>query len=111
MTEEELNKFLDDNKNAILTASKNAIIDKITEQMKYQLPNIVGETVSTFMKDEIGPEISAYLKDQKGPILEAAKKSAREIGDAVSKKMTEQAVKQLEGYAANSIFKSLFGIH
>lgn len=110
MTEAELDKFLNDNKDAIMAASKNVIIDKITEQMKYQLPNIVGDTVAAFMKDEIGPEISAYLKDQKGPILEAAKKSAREIGDAVSKKMTEQALKSLEGYSSNSIFKALFGI-
>lgn len=110
MTEPELSEFLDANKEAILAASKTAIIDKITETMKWQMPSIIGDTVNTFLKEEIAPEIAKHLKDQKGPILEAVKKSAAVIGDEVAKQMTLKAAKALDGYGANAIFKSLFGI-
>lgn len=108
MTEEDLKKFLDDNKAAILEAGKAAIIEKITEQMKWHLPDVVGNTVSTFLKDEIAPEVEKYLKDQKGAILQAVCTGASQIGDQLAQTMVKSAAEAMTSYRSREIFKALF---
>ena len=110
MTTDELTAFLEKNKDHFLQATRTAVMEKVTESVRWSLPDSVHETVSAFLKNEIAPEVAKYLAEQKGPILEAAKKAATELGNALAEKMTEQAVKSLDGYRAEEVFKALLGV-
>jgi hypothetical protein len=110
MTEQELTEFLEKNKDAIMQATRAAVIEKVQESVRWSLPDTVQQTVSTFLKDEIAPEVARALAEQKGPIIAAAKKSATELGNRLAEKMTEQAVKSLDGYRAEEVFKALLGV-
>lgn len=110
MTQDELTKFLADNKDAFLEATRKAVLEKVQESVRWSLPDSVQNAVSTFLKDEIVPEITKILADQRGPIIEAAKKSAVALGNALAEKMMEQAVKSLDGYRCEEVFKALLGV-
>ncbi len=110
MTEAELSKFLDDNKDAIMSATRNAIIERIQEQVKWSLPDTIQTTVATFLKDEIAPEVAKALAEQRGPIIAAAKKAAVALGNTLAEKFTEQAVKSMDGYRTEAVFKALLGV-
>lgn len=110
MTEQELTEFLEKNKDAIMSATRNAIIEKVQESVRWNLPDSIQQTVSTFLKDEIAPEVAKALADQKGAIIAAAKASAVALGNTLAEKFTEQAVKSMDGYRAEAVFKALLGI-
>jgi hypothetical protein len=110
MTQEELTEFLSQNKDHFLEATRKAVMEKVTESVRWSLPSDVHETVSTFLKTEIAPEVAKFLAEQKGPILAAAKQAAVDLGNELAKKMTEQAVKSLDGYRAEEVFKALLGV-
>lgn len=110
MTEQELTAFLEKNRDHFLEATRAAVMEKVTESVRWSLPDSVQQTVSTFLKEEIAPEVAKFLAEQKGPILDAAKKAAVELGNKLAEKMTEQAVKSLDGYRAEEVFKALLGV-
>jgi len=110
MTEDELNKFLAENRDRIMEASRDAIIDKIKHSMQWNIGDHVHGTVNAFLKDEIVPEIAKLLAEQKEGILKAAKQSAIALSNTLAEKMTEQAVKSLDGYQAEEVFKALLGV-
>ncbi len=110
MTEAELTEFLDKNKDAILEASRAAIIEKIKDSMKWSFPDAVSKTVTAFLTTEIVPEVQKLLAEQKGVIVAAAKKSAAALSDKLAEKMMEQVVKNLDGYRAEEVFKALLGV-
>lgn len=111
MTEDDLKKFLDDNRESILKSARDNIIARISEGMKYQLPDTYAKVVAEFLEKEIAPEVGKILMGQRGAIIAAVTASAATIGDELSKKMTETALKALSGYNANEIFKKLMGTH
>lgn len=110
MTEAELNEFLTANRDRIMEASRDAIIEKIKDSMKWSLGDHVHSTVNAFLKDEIAPEVAKLLAEQKDGILKAAKQSAVALANTLAEKMTEQAVKSLDGYRAEEVFKALLGV-
>lgn len=110
MTEEDLAKFMSDNADSIKQAAQAAIIEKIQQTIKWNLPDSVQTTINKFFTDEIVPEVSKYLADQKGPILEAAKASAAVLSDELAKKMFETCVKNMDSYKAEEVFKALLGV-
>lgn len=110
MTEAELTKFLEDNKDAVLAATRAAVIEKIKDSMKWSLPDTVHTTVADFLKTEIAPDVSKMLADQKGVILEAAKKSAVALSDKLAQEMMKVVTESLTGYRAKEVFEALLGI-
>lgn len=108
MTEQELTEFLETNKAEILAASKAAIIERVTESVRYSLPSGVSEIVSTFMKEEIAPEIKKHLEGQKGAIVAASIKAAASIADDLAKVLVEKAAANMNGYRLSEITKALF---
>jgi hypothetical protein len=110
MTEQDLTDFLEKNKQSIMEATRAAVIEKVQETVKWRLPDTIHETVSTFLKDEIAPEVAKALAEQKGAIIAAAKKAAVDLGNALAEKFTEQAVKSMDGYRAEEVFKALLGV-
>ena len=88
MTEDEMLKFLQENKADIAASVKARAVDAMTQSLQWQLPSAVQAAVSEFFTAEIIPELVKSLSDQKGPIIEAAVKASTEIGDAVAKSCT-----------------------
>jgi hypothetical protein len=110
MTTDELSKFLEDNRDAVLDATRKAVLEKVTESVRWNLPDTIHQTVASFLKDEIAPEVAKMLQEQKGPILEAAKKSAAALSDELAKRMMETVTTNLDGYRAEKVFKALLGV-
>lgn len=110
MTEAELTKFLEENREAVMAATRAAVISKIEDSVKWSLPDTIHTTVATFLKEEIAPEIGKLLTEQKGIILEAAKKSAVALSDKLAQRMMEVVTKNIEGYQAEKVFKALLGV-
>jgi hypothetical protein len=110
MTEEELSKFIAGNADAIKQATRNAITERIQYSIKYALPDGTQQAINKFFAEEIAPEVTKYLAELKGPILEAAKASAAAISDELAKKMFEAAVKNMDSYRAEEVFKALLGV-
>ena len=110
MTEQELAKFLEDNREAVMKASRDAIIEKIKDSMKWSLPDAVHQTVTEFLKTEIAPEVGKMLVAEKEMILGAARKSAAALSNTLAEKMMLAVTTNLDGYRAEEVFKALLGI-
>lgn len=111
MTEEELTKFMNDNREAVLQATRSAVIEKIKDSVKWTLPDTVHVVVGDFLKNEIAPEVGKLLLEQKGVILDAAKKSAVALSDELAKRMMETVTKNLDGHRTEAVFKALLGVN
>lgn len=109
MNEKELSEFIAQNSDRIKEAAIAACIDKIKENVRYGLPDDVQKVVNTFMKEEVAPAVAKALQDQKGVIIQAAIKGAAGIGEALSKQMLENAVKNITGYNGKKIITDLMG--
>lgn len=110
MTEDDLTKFLAENKEAVLDATRKAVLSRIEESVKWSMPDTIHRMVEQFLTNEIAPEVAKLLADQKGPIVEAAKKTAVALTDELAKRMMETVVKNLDGYRAERVFKALLGV-
>lgn len=110
MTEDDMNKFLAENREAFFEAARKGILEKITESMKWSMPDVVHQTVVTFLKDVIAPEVGKILTEQRGVIIEAARKSAIALSDTLAEKMMESVTKGLDSYRAERVFKALLGV-
>ena len=108
MTEDDLKDFISENSDRIKEAAVQSVIDRIQQDLRYQLPDSVRQVVSDFMTNEVAPAVAEALKGERGAIISAATKAASEIGDALSKKMVSDAVENLTGYRGGEVIKSLF---
>lgn len=107
MTEEDMKAYLAEHSERIKEAAVTAIISRITESIRYGLPDTVQKVVNDFMKDEVAPAVALALQSEKNGIIAAASKGAAEIGDALAKVMVENAVKNMTGYRGGEILKKL----
>ncbi len=110
MTEDDMKKFLEDNREDIALAIKAKMIEGLTQHVSYQLPSSVLVAVQDFIAAEIIPGVKVALMDQKGVILEAAIKASCEIGDLVAKTLVKTATESLTGYKASDVIKTLMGV-
>jgi uncharacterized Fe-S cluster-containing MiaB family protein len=108
MTKEELDEFIEANREEIKLAVKNKLIEGLLSQHRWEMSAIVAETVNEFVKAEVVPEIKAYLAGEKGVIIAAAKESARQVGDLITQQLVKNAAKNIEGYAFRSVAEALF---
>ena len=109
MDEGDLKKFLDDNKDAILKDARARLVEYVSGQMRYSLPESYAQTVNTFLAEEIAPELKTLLMGQKGAIIEAVTVAAAQIGDEIAKAMVTKATKALTGYDGKKILEALVG--
>ncbi len=56
----------------LVAAADKAMEERITEQFKWALPDVVTEECVGFLKEHIAPEIQKHLLAQKSVILKAA---------------------------------------
>ena len=96
MTEDDLKDFLEENDAAIKSAVKAKMIERLMETHRWAITDEIANVVKDFVSTEIVPEVKKYLAEQKGPIVNAAIAGAAEIGDTLSKAITERAAKNIQ---------------
>lgn len=93
MTEDDLQKFLDENREAIQSEVKAKMISRLVENQRWEISSALAKTVNDFIEKEILPEVTKHLQAEKGAILSAAIKASSGIGDVIATKLTERAAK------------------
>lgn len=100
---------LADNREAIKAHVKKVILDGISKQFQWELPQVVTKEVSKFMEEEIVPEIRKQLIADKDLIVEAATKAVQGIAIEVGTSLQKLAAEQLSNsYKVREIGKALF---
>lgn len=107
MTEDEMKEIFEANKELMKQAAIDAVIDKVSEDMRYHMPAAIREAISTFMVDEIAPSVTTALQSQKGEILKSVQVAASQIGAALSEQLVKNATKQMTGYRGGELLKKL----
>lgn len=107
MTSDELADFMTQHTEAMKKAALDAVIEKIKQDLQWQMPAGIQKAVNDFMAEEIAPAVVAALQSQKGEIIKAAVAAATQIGDALAVKMVENATKTLSGYGAKDLISKL----
>ena len=93
MTEDDLKKFMDENREAIQLEIKNKMIARLVETQRWEIQGSMAKVVNEFVEVEILPEVVKHLQAEKGAILSAVITAASGIGDLIAKKLTERAAK------------------
>ena len=107
MTEDEMLDVLKVNSDRIKKAAADAVVEKVKEDLKYNMPDVLHNAVRTFMEEEIAPSVTQALQSQKGAILGSVNEAAGQIGQAVADQLVANASKQLTGYSGGEILKKL----
>jgi hypothetical protein len=107
---DELKAMLDEpnRKARLLKAAEDALEAKITEEMKWGLPDTLSKICAEFIEAEIAPAVRERLKSQKGPIMQAVLEATDGITDALSERIVKEAAENLNGYNGRDIIKKLF---
>lgn len=86
---------LEENKGAVKTAVREAMLDGIKKQFEWELPSAVKQEVAKFVEEEIVPSIRAELMESKDEMVAAATEIIRGVPIELGKAMQEQVAKNL----------------
>ncbi len=109
-TEDSLEAFFadPDRRARLLAASEAALMDKLTAELKWGLPDSLSRICAEFVEKEVAPVVRERLASQKGAIIEASIAAADQIGLKVAEAMVAKATKNLTGYQGDRLMKGLF---
>jgi len=79
----------------LVAAADRAMEEKIAENFKWALPDVVGDECTKFIKEHIAPEVAKHLLQQRSVILSAAIAAADEIGEKLAKSLVDKAAENL----------------
>ena len=86
-------EILEQNKSAVREKVKEALLESVGNEFKWELPLALKEIVNEFIKDEIIPEVKKELFENKDQIVESCTSIVRavpaEIGKAMQEKLAE----------------------
>lgn len=101
---------LQENKAQIKEAVTKQLIDRITAQYRYDIPDAVQKEVDVFVSEEILPEIRKQLSLNKDAIVEGATAVAINIGSEVAKAIQAQIAKNMaSSYKLNEVIRAIIG--
>lgn len=99
---------LRDNKEQIKVAVTKQLIERITAQYRYDIPEAVQKEVDAFVLEEILPEIRKQLVLNKDTIVEGATAVALTVGSEVAKAVQSQIAKNMaSSYNLQKVFDAL----
>jgi hypothetical protein len=99
---------LKDNKEQIKAAVTQQLIERITSQYRYDIPEAIQKEVDAFVLEEVLPEIRKQLIANKAAIVEGATAVALSIGSEVAKAVQAQIAKNMaSSYNLNKVFEAL----
>ncbi len=111
MSDHPLTEFMNDpeRRARLIAAADKAMEERVTEQFKWALPDVITEQCTAFLKEHIAPEVQKHLLTQRGVILKAAISAADEIGEQVAQKLSENAAKNLaSSWNVTKLVEALF---
>lgn len=109
LTEKEVKKFLKEENNTIKRAVKEALVESIKEQVKYDSSGHIRTAVQDFVKEEIAPYVVEQLQKDKGAILKAVDDALASIGANLAAELKEKASKNLaNSWDFDKVVKALF---
>ncbi|MEQ8823792.1 MAG: hypothetical protein RIC14_05415 [Filomicrobium sp.] len=112
MTEAELKEFLEESKNDIQAAVKQAAIERLLEQHRWDITDQISKAVSEFVAADIIPEVQKELASQKGVIVDTLIASFATLSDDLAKGLTKDTAKCVsDDWQRKKIIKALFDIH
>lgn len=110
MDEASLKEFLEANAESIKATVKEAAINKLLEQHRWNISEQISTVVNAFVKDQVIPEVTAALAENKGMIVEAAISAVANIGKDLSEALTLSAAKNVkDDWKRKDICKAIFG--
>lgn len=109
MNTEQLTQYLEEHKSEINEAIKAKVITRLTEQVSWNLPELIRKDVDQFYADEIHPAVQQYLVDNKSALMQVVVKACVDASEAVATSMAEHIKKTLSNeYQAKKVFCTLF---
>lgn len=100
---------LNENRENIKAHVKQTILDGITRQFQWELPEVIKKEVTAFMAEEIAPEIRKQLVADKDMIVDAATVAIQGIAIEIGKQLQEKAAKSLaNSWDLKKITEALF---
>lgn len=112
MTEDDLKKFLDENKADIQSHVKKRAIERLLEEHRWTITDQVAKAINDFVAAEVIPEVQRELATQKGAIVSAIVSTLANLSDTLAKELTADAATNVASqYERNKIIKAIWGIH
>lgn len=101
---------LKENKEQIKAAVTKQLIDRITAQYRYDIPESIQKEVDAFVLEDVLPEIRKQLALNKDAIVEGATAVALTVGSEIAKAVQSQIAKNLaSSYKIDQVVKALIG--
>jgi hypothetical protein len=99
---------LKENKDQIKAAVTKQLIERITAQYRYNIPESIQKEVDAFVLEEVLPEIRKQLALNKDAIVEGATAVALTVGSEVAKAVQAQIAKNMaSSYNVQKVFEAL----
>ena len=110
MNAEELTAFLEEHKDEFNNTLKNALINSMTERVKWDLPNLIEAHVKSFYETQMKGQIDNHLAEHKPEIMAVVTQACVDSAKAVAIGMAEQIKASMDSksYYRADIFKALF---
>lgn len=100
---------LKENAESIKRHVREQIMNGITRQFQWELPEVIKKQVSKFMEEEIAPEIQKQLINDKAIIVDAATVAVQGIALEVAKGLQKAVADQMaHAWGRSKIAKALF---
>lgn len=102
-------EVLEENKDAVKRAVKEAMLESVKQKFGWGLPDALKKTVDEFLKEEILPAIRADLLENKDAIVAAATDAVRGAPAEIGKALQEHLAKNLtDSWKLRKVTEALF---
>ena len=99
---------LDDHRDTVKAAVKEALMSGIKRKFEWELPNAVSSAVDEFIKAEVVPEIRAQLTADKDVFVNAAIEMVKSVPVEIGKALQLQIAKNLtSSYKLEALIKAV----
>jgi hypothetical protein len=99
---------LKDNKDQIKAAVTKQLIERITSQYRYDIPETIQKEVDTFIAEQVVPEVRAQLFANKEAIVNGATSIALGVAGEVAKAVQAKIAENLtSSYNVNKMMEAL----
>ncbi len=109
LNEEFFTNVLEENKDTVRAAVRDALLEGVKRQFAWELPEAVKKAVQEFVAEEIIPAIKADLEANKDTFVTAATDMVRGAPAEIGKAMQEQLAKNLtQSWTLRKIVEACF---
>lgn len=109
MNDEFFKSVLEENKQAVKDKIRESILESVSSQFRYNIPESIRGVMDEFIKSEILPELKLVLAENRDAILEATKGAVSGIAVETAKALQEKAALNLtHSWNVRAIAEAIF---